>query len=99
MSETDDAMVRQQERKFLAQEGQFVSVSGRRIPFAYDPLLDVLILDGQAYSGDFFCALGRGGPGLPEGATVRIERRDPDGTLVLRRLRNVEEFLEGLKTV
>jgi hypothetical protein len=81
------------------QKGEFISVHGDRIPFAYDPMLDVLILDGTAYSGGLFRMFGTGSVGLEEGAVIRIERREPEGVIVLRRLNNVEEFLQGIKSV
>jgi len=100
MSRTDDEMVRKEEAESAGpMEGEFRSAAGESIRFAYDPLRDVLVLDGTAYSAELFRMFGTGILGLEEGAVVRIERRDPGGVLALRRLRNVEEFLEGLKTV
>ena len=76
--------------------GEFIRRDGASLSFEYDPIRDVLKIAGTVYAADLFRVLGT--DGFEEGAVLRIERREPEGVVLLKRLNNVEEFLEGIKS-
>jgi len=47
----------------------------------YDPLTDVIVIEGTKYSGDLFRELGING--MQTGTLFRIDRRDEDGVFFL----------------
>lgn len=58
---------------------------GAELPFEYDPVTDVLTIDGTKYSAEIFRAFGTGLKAFEIGARVELVQRE-DGSLTLRRL-------------
>lgn len=73
------------------------SVYGKKLSFRYDPTDDTVIFDGVKFTAEFFRLLGSVSQLLPVGGVFRIEKREADGAVTIRRLHNVEEFMDVLE--
>jgi hypothetical protein len=55
-----------------------------KLSFTYDPVADILTVEGVKYSGDLFRAFAFGA--TPPGQALRVVNKSEDGTVTIQRL-------------